>query len=48
MKKTYIAPVAEVIKMKYTTLLNSISNTPAEAGSAAMGREAELDFDEEY
>ena len=47
MKKTYIAPNAIVVKMKYVTLLFSASDTQALQGTDGMAREAEFD-DEEY
>ena len=46
MKKTYIAPNAIVVKMKYTTLLVSYSTTEAASNAEVLGREAE--FDDEY
>ena len=46
MKKTYIAPNAIVVKMKYVTLLIGASDTQAQYGTESMGREAE--FDDEY
>lgn len=46
MKKTYIAPNAIVVKMKYVTLLIGASDTQAASNAEVFGREAE--FDDEY
>jgi len=46
MKKTYIAPITNVVKMKYTTPLLNYSNTQAASDADVFGREAEFDDDE--
>lgn len=46
MKKTYITPITNVVKMKYTTLLVSYSTTEAASNAEVLGREAEFDDDE--
>ena len=50
MKKTYISPNVEIVKLKYTTLLVSYSTTQAAADAEVFGHETDGDWDddEEY